>query len=230
MSGPVEDGPWAETITARVVEPGPSPRVHGYDVQRDLAVHYGLADLGWLAVQGELPPDEAHRAAFEAVLAFLAPVPVSEGPAHAGALARTMATHPSGVAGIVAVTLAEQVRHALAAHESLWPWLRGEADAPPSALVRGEAEPGVERLQALLSTHGVEPRVFEVPTSLRTALLGCLWHLGFRSPEALTAVWQWARLPCALAESFAARPGRLVEYPMNVPAFRYEGADEEEPA
>jgi hypothetical protein len=44
-------------------------------------------------------------------------------------------------------------------------------------------------------------------------------------PHQVEALWVIARLPVALAEAMAERPGNLREYPWHLPRFHYEEAD-----
>jgi hypothetical protein len=53
--GPLEDAPFPEKLNARVVTPGANPRVHGYDVEGDLAAHYTSSETMLLCLTGELP-------------------------------------------------------------------------------------------------------------------------------------------------------------------------------
>src|SRR4051812_18335703 len=48
--GPFDREPFPDRLTARVVEPGPDARIHGYHVAGDLARHAGMADVVWLAL------------------------------------------------------------------------------------------------------------------------------------------------------------------------------------
>jgi hypothetical protein len=80
--GPFDRQPWPTQLVAHVVEAGPVPRVHGYDLA-GLVASYGVADLVWLGLRGELPAPH-QRAALEVAAMLLAPVGVAEAPAHAG--------------------------------------------------------------------------------------------------------------------------------------------------
>ncbi|HEX6764634.1 MAG TPA: hypothetical protein VF103_04130, partial [Polyangiaceae bacterium] len=54
-SGPLEKAPFPAQLTARVMTPGKNPRLHGYDVEGDLAAHYTTSELVLLSLTGELP-------------------------------------------------------------------------------------------------------------------------------------------------------------------------------
>ncbi|MFI5302192.1 MAG: hypothetical protein ACHREM_29225, partial [Polyangiales bacterium] len=60
--GPVESQPWPTQLDAHVVTPGARPRMHGYDVEGELARSGSLAEIGLLATTGELPSAAARAA------------------------------------------------------------------------------------------------------------------------------------------------------------------------
>ena len=41
---PFDKATWPEKITAKVVQPGPSPRLYGYELHQDLAKNYRWSD------------------------------------------------------------------------------------------------------------------------------------------------------------------------------------------
>ena len=88
LDGPLDSGAsFPARLTARVVTPGERPRVHGYDVEGDLALHYQPTDLLFLLLMGELPTPAVSRA-FSVVLMFLAPVSVAHASTHAAVVGR----------------------------------------------------------------------------------------------------------------------------------------------
>src|SRR5579862_485636 len=99
--GPVEQYPWPEELRGNVVTPGSRPRMHGYDVEGDLARHYRSSDVVLLALTGELPSDE-QSIAFDVALTFLAPLSVAEAPAHVAALAHITGSRSSAILGVSA--------------------------------------------------------------------------------------------------------------------------------
>lgn len=222
--GPIEETPWPERITARVVSPGGEPRIHGYDVQRDLAPRYGLVDTFFLAITGELPESEAEARAVEVALAFLAPATAAEAPAHAAGLARLCGAATSAVIGTGAIALAEEARFLLAQHGPLLEWLSGERrGAPPGVEAAEEERQAVARLLVCLEAA---PGYLPPPgLGLLASLLAVLFAAGLRTPEQLEAAFVWARLPCVMAEALAVKPGRFRKYPMDLPAYRYSGRD-----
>jgi hypothetical protein len=223
--GPLESGQFPDMLTARVITPGCEPRVHGYDVENDLARHYGATDLVLLSLTGELP-SEAVRAAFEVAWLFLAPVSVAHAGPHATLLARLCGATPSATLGVAAIGLAEQARVLLAEHHELLRSLRSRADALPARYQSREPDQlaAVQRLnEALEGIELVVPALAQCPTR-DAALLSVLFACGLKRPEQLQAAVVLARLPSALAEGFAERATNFGNYPINLPAFVYEEA------
>jgi len=225
-SGPVEDGGWAQELSAHAVTLQASPRLWGYDVQEDLAKNYSFVETAWLAITGELPASEATTQAFELVMAYLAPVTVAEAPAHAAGLTRLCGSNPASVLSVASVTLSQQAQHVLQKHEALWPFLNREGPWPQQLSVGDGLEEPVQRLRDALHAVGHESPVFEQNPGLATACLAVLFELGMGTKEQLLSVWVWCKLPYVIAEAFAVRPGRLLEYPMDLPKYEYGGQDD----
>jgi hypothetical protein len=223
FSGPLESGQFPDKLTARVITPGARPRVHGYDVETDLARHYRATDLVLLSLTGELPVEPA-RAAFEVAWMFLAPVSVAHAGPHATVLSRLCGSTASSMLGVAAIGLAEQARALVAEHAELLRWLKSKADALP-ARYRGqeqEMRDAVERLRQALAGTGLVVQALEQTPTRDAALLSVLFACGLRRPEQLQAVIVLARLPSALAEGFAERATNFANYPINLPAFAYQ--------
>jgi len=222
-TGPIDEARSPEVLDGHVVTPGPRPRLQGYDVEEDLAVHYGLVETFLLAMTGELPEPWQARAA-EVALEFLAPAPVAEAPAHAAVVARICGARSSAILGIGAVTLAEQAHALVEENRDLLAWLAGGEGPPPAASLAStdEERESVVRLRAALAARDVELPVLAGDLSRDPALLAVLFHAGLCEPEHIEAVIVAARLPCLTAEALAWRPRALKEYPMNLPCFRYE--------
>lgn len=210
--GPVEGFAFPATLTARVVQPGPAPRVHGYDVQADLASRYTLAEQAVLAATGELPDDESGRAV-EVALAFLSPSSVAEAPAHTALLARLCGATTSATIAAAALTLAEQARDLVGRFEA-WRAEPGEGGSPEA----------IARLRAALPDGFAPP---PSAPSVELAALAVLHACGVRERDALETLVVWARLPTAAAEALAVRPASFREYPMDLPSFHYEGDRDE---
>lgn len=222
FAGPLEAGQFPEKLTARVVTPGPVPRVHGYDVESDLAQHYGAADLVLLSLTGELPAPSV-RAAFEVAWQFLAPLSVAHAGPHASVLARLCGATASSTVGVAAIGLAEQARALLAEHAELLRCLRSKATLPEryQSFTTEERE-AVERLRLALRRTGLSVPVLQQSPTRDAALLSVLFACGLKRPEQLQAVVVLVRLPCALAEGFAERATNFANYPINLPPFAYE--------
>jgi hypothetical protein len=222
--GPVERSPWPERLDAHVVTPGPRPRVHGYDVEGELAAGGSAAEMALLASTGELP-SRAARAAAEIALQFAAAVSVAEAPVHAAVLGRLTGAGPSGLVAIAATGLAEQAR---AAVEALGDWparLGGDPSAPPpaSALAGDDDErASTARLAAAIGAAGLPVPALAAGVGRDAAIVAVLVACGVREPAALVGLLVAARLPIAVAEALAVRPTDFRSYPMDTPPFAYE--------
>lgn len=223
LRGPLEVEAFPERLSARVVEPGPTPRVHGYDVESDLARHYRPSDLTLLALTGELPSARV-SAAFEVASLFLAPVSVAEAPVHAAVLARLCAAPSSSIAAVASIGLCEQARALVAEHEPLLAWLESGEERLPTRFRSQDPEEAasVTRLAVALSEHAFEHAVFAQQPTRFAALLSVLFACGLSQPAQLEAAILLARLPSTLAEALAEKPTNFSNYPINLPAYVYE--------
>jgi hypothetical protein len=221
--GPFDVVPWPDTLTARVVTPGPAPRLHGYDTERDLAPHCGLAELTLLSLTGDLPTPAQARG-FEIATTFLAPIVVSEAPSHAAVLARLCSGSDSAVLGTASIALAEQARCALADLAADWAWLvRPEGPVPPALRCASDQERDrVALLREALRPSGLSVPALERDLARIPAVVAVLVACGLVAPHHVACAWVLARLPVAFAEAMAERPGNLREYPWHLPPFRYE--------
>lgn len=222
LSGPLEAATFPTELTARVVTPGASPRVHGYDVESDLALHYGVTEQVLLTLTGELP-EPAARAAFEVAWLFLAAIAVAEAPSHATVLSRLCGATASSQIGVAAIGLAEQARALVVEHTELLRGLRSRAELPERYQSREPDQvASVERLRRALSRSGLLVPVLEQSPTRDAALLSVLFACGLKRPEQLQAAVVLSRLPCCLAEGFAERATNFANYPINLPAFAYQ--------
>jgi hypothetical protein len=220
--GPLDDAPWPDKITARVVQPAPRPRIHGYDVEGDLARHYSFAETVLLTLTGEIP-SEAQAHAFEAALVFLAPVAVNEAPAHAAVIARICNVLTSAIAGTAAIGLGEQARVAVAGQAGLLVRLDA-GDAGPLAEwgpQSDEERHAVLRLRVATGARGAVVPMLEHDLGRTAAIVATLHFAGLRRAEQIEAAFVIARLPAALAEALATPSHSYREYPVDVPAVRY---------
>ncbi len=221
-AGPIDVELWPSTLSARVVEPGPAPRLHGYDVEADLARHYSFAEITLIALTGAAP-ERARGRAFEIALAFLAPVPVSEAPGHAAGLARLIGADASGVISGAALGLAERARYLVAEHAELVAWLGAGGGAFPQSASSDATDEiaAVARLRDALAETGLAFPIFEARPTLLAALIGVLHGVGLTDAPRLEAALSFAALPATIAEAFAVKPLAFFTYPMDLPAFRY---------
>jgi hypothetical protein len=225
FEGPLESASFPETLTARVVTPGERPRIHGYDVEGDLARHYGPTDMLFLSLTGELPSPAA-AAALRVALAFAAPVSVAHASTHAAVLARLCGSTVSSIIGVAAIALAEQARVLLDDHRALFAWLAAPtAELPIEHRARNAADSGsVHRLCLALEPTGLEVPELALGPTRDAAVLLVLTACGLRRREQLEGALVAARLPCAFAEAIAEKVVDFAHYPINLPRYRYEEA------
>ena len=203
--GPIEDGQWPDRWTARVVRPGPEPRIRGYAVDEDLALHYGWTERTFLTHRGRFPTGEENQD-LERSLAFASAATVDEGPTAAASVARLAGARPAGFMVSVMSVLAEEAQSLVVEG--------AEGEGPlfdPDRVRRFVEGLSNERQQRI-----------EERRRLPVALRGCWSALGFGKPEAWVELWCLSRLPAVLAEAFAVRPGSFRQVPMRLPDFAYE--------
>lgn len=223
LVGPLDLAPFPETLSARVVTPGRRPRLHGYDVEGDLARHYDPTDILFLSLTGELPTTAA-SAALRVALTFLAPVSVAHASVHAAALARLCGTSCGSTIGIAAVGLAEQARVLLEEHAELLAWLTTGDSAFPRRYTSADPDEhaATARLRDALSSTGLSvPELLESPTQA-AALLCVLFRCGLTQAPQLAAAIVTARLPSTVAEAMTAKVADFNQYPINLPRYEYE--------
>jgi hypothetical protein len=223
-SGPVEDHTFPPTIEARLVTPGPNPRLHGFSVEEDLSLHYRYPELVLLALTGT-PPEEAHGRAFDVVLQFLAPLAIAEAPTHAAMLARICGAPSSSILSVACIALAERARHVVSEHMALIDWFERSTtpELPVDYCSRNEDDrASVERLKRALAAVGVEVPRLELSPSRWTATFMTLYFAGLHRPDQWEAVLVMASLAPVCAEAQAHSPGVLTVYPMDLPDFLYE--------
>jgi hypothetical protein len=223
LSGPLESGKFPDRLCARVVTPGDRPRLHGYDVESDLARYYQPADLTFLALTGELPTPEA-SAALSVAMAFLGPISVAHAPAHAAVLSRLCGAPARSSLGVAAIGLAEQAHAEVTAHLPFLAWLAEVSrPLPPAFAAKSPGEDSaLERLRAALAEHAVRVPVLDASLSRSAALFAVLVHAGIRRTEQLEALLVLARLPAVVAEALSEKPANFANYPINLPAFAYQ--------
>jgi hypothetical protein len=202
---------------------GASPaRIHGYDVEGDLARHYSFAEVTLLALLGELPSEEqAH--AFDVALIFLAPLSIAEAPTHAAALARISGSPPTGVLGVAAIALAERARSVLEGASGALAWLAEPSCPldPTLAATTEEDRQAVGRLREALAGRGIQIERLNEPLGRDAALVAVLWFAGLTRREQLEAALVMASLPGVLAEAYRHEAASFRDYPMQLPPFEY---------
>jgi hypothetical protein len=222
-TGPIEDQTWATKLQSRVVTPEASPRIHGYDVENDLAEHYGFADSLMLAALGDLPNDPERRA-IEIALHFLAPMSVAHAPSHAGMLTRLCGATQSASFAAGAYLLAEDARVLVEAHTDLIAYL---ADDDKKILERFAAKnaadrASVARLRKAIAKTGVVVPALDHDLSRDAALLSVLVACGARAAGQLELFVMLGRFACVAAEALATTPTQFRNYPISLPPFRFE--------
>ncbi|MGF1468044.1 MAG: hypothetical protein ACFCGT_18130 [Sandaracinaceae bacterium] len=231
MTGPIDDFPWPPTLTARVADATPEePRIHGYGVESDLALHYGLAGQLLVTLTGSLPDRPTERG-LEAALQFAAVTSVAEAPAHAALVASLTAAAPAAVIATGATVAAEQARHDVEAHAPVLGWLGAEhrGALPDEHRATDEAErASVRRLRQAVGEPLAAHPIFDADPSRIAAVLGCLHAAGLTERRALTAALTWARLPLVCSEAFAQPALAFRDYPMNLPELEYEARERPE--
>jgi hypothetical protein len=228
LRGPMEDLDWPRTLPARVVTPGPRPRLHGYDVHGDLAQHYGFAELVLTALRGEAPTS-AEGELLEVTLMFLAPCSVAEPPSHVAVLSRACGARTSSMIAASAVTLAEQAAAIIEQHLALIEWLcEPQVELPEQfrCLDPHERE-AVVALRSRVGRTNLDVIALEHDPTLMAALLATAHRSGLRRPDQLQALLVTARLPVVLAEGLAFPKGGRREYPADVPHFQYDPTEPE---
>ncbi len=217
--GPVERAPWSPVLEAFAIDAA-GTRVHGYDVEADLARHYRFSDVVLLSLTGELP-DDARSRAFEIALTLLLPMSVARAPAHATLLAGHCSGPPSVILATAAATLADDVADLAAVDVAA---LEASEGPLPDALraTSPEENAHVDRLRELLA-GGLEVPLLARQPSRELALIAVLRACGLDTPLRLAGAVAMARIPSLVAE---ASPRGLTDfitkYPMGTPAVAYE--------
>jgi hypothetical protein len=221
--GPLETGLFPDQLTARVVTPGAQPRIHGYDVESDLARHYSPSAVAYLAVTGELPTPEV-AGALDTILVFASPVSVACAPTHAAVLARLCGGDASSILSVAAIALAEQLKNQLNEHERFLSWLKtaiGDIPAEFRSITQDDVE-AVRRLNIALRGAGLQVPVLAQSPTRDAAILAALHACGLKARRQYEALLVWTRLPVVIAEAFAEHATNFRHYPVNLPHFVYE--------
>lgn len=229
--GPIEDGPWPQVLTTRVGSGGAEPRIHGYAVDDDLAVHYGAAERTYLCLTGELPEDDGWTGrVLDVSLGFASALSAGDGPAWTAVTARLTGGHDGGWMAAGSIALLEEARAWSVRLESLsrlprWTWRAASASGHVLQPEDGEGAHRAGVYRRTMERLGVGERAPEgLPEDwgLEPTLVWTWCGLGLTQPRHWTALWFWARWPTMVAEAGRLKPGAFRSYPMNVPRFEYE--------
>ena len=220
--GPFDRAEWPARLAAHVVSPDEPARIHGYEVAGDLARHYGVADVTWLTLRGELPT-ASERAAFDAALVLLAPVHVGQAPAHAAVLARIAGAPPGANLAIGAVGLGEQAGHERAALAPWLAWLESPVGPVPACALTDAPDDDARRLldERMRGWFGPQRGLPDAPLSRLACAHALLHRLGLRGALVVETVLVWARLPAVIAEAARVRAGAIRSYPTQLPDYQY---------
>ena len=220
--GPIEDGEWAPALEAHVVDAGPPPRVHGYDVWNDLARNYGFAEVVLLSLRG-VAPTAAEGRAFDLALTLLAPASIAEAPAHTTALLRMMAAPPANTVGVGAMSLAQQAQALVEAHASWFAWLANPIGEPPNEFLARTPEDRtcVAAVRAVVD-EDLSPVLARIEPTADATALALLVACGVRSAHQVIGTIVLARLALVVAEADRHVVSGLRHYPIELPAFDYE--------
>jgi hypothetical protein len=220
-NGPLDDVEWPEKLTARVVTPGPGPRLHGYDVEGDLARHYTFPETVLLALTGRVPSADEARA-FDVALHFACPAPAQEAPTHAAILARMCVASTSQIQGSAAIALGEQARVLVAEHAAWIEMLAGPLSEAPAAYraTSDDERESVERLRRALRGT-IDIPVLQLDVGRSPALLATFHACGLKTAEVIECALVLAKLPIAMAEALATPAGSYRQYPLQLPTIAY---------
>jgi hypothetical protein len=222
-AGPIEQREWPSQLLARAVGIDPMERrLHGYDVERDLAKNYGFSDTLLLALTGELAAD-ATAHAFGAALTFASAMSVAEAPVHAAVVARLCGVRTGGILAIGTIALGEHADTLLRAIGTALD--NSSARELPLELRAHDAteRASVGHLRAALGPSFHVP-AFAMDPSRDVAVVAVLRACGLTTAVQIAAALSIARLPSVLAECVATKPGDFKNYPMDTPHFEYDAA------
>ncbi|MBW2464794.1 MAG: hypothetical protein JRH11_24305 [Deltaproteobacteria bacterium] len=219
-----------DALRAHVVSLERPPRLHGYDVEADLAQNYTVGEVALLALRGSPPTREEGRA-FEVACVFISALPMTEGPTHAAMLARLCGASGAGVTATACVALAERAEREVADALPLFQAIERGDDPPVPVPCQAIDARDAESATQLCDAVGRLGWVCEyIPDGVGvvTAALGVFYQLGLHDPLQLVAAQCQARMPAVLAEAMGTKVGDFRAYPMDVPPVRWAGRGPDE--
>jgi hypothetical protein len=218
--GVLDSGSWPDQLSARAIEVTPGAiRIHGYDVLTDLARHYELSDVLYLAIVGELPDERAAQLYRLAMTASM-PMSIGEAPCHAAVVSRVCAASLASAIGVGAIALAGQSQQLIDRHAPLLAWItrRDGGDMPTE--FRAEPSPWVAALVA--AARSIDPAVeLHLDMTRDAASIALLFAAGLTKPDQLVAAMMVARMFGIIAEVATTGPEHFADYPVDVPRLRY---------
>ena len=219
-SGPIDDFEWADKLEARVLTPG-GERLHGYDIEGDLAPNYSFAETLLTALTGSAPARELGRA-FEIALSFTTALSPGLMPAHAGGVSRLMGAAPAAVLATTCLGLSEYARVLIEDHAPLIAWLTEPEGPAPRVEASSEVDrDSVARLELALGGTKLSPPLLRDDPTRMAALISVFHACGLVRSEQLMAAIVVGGLGSSVAEALAVRPLNFPSYPLKVPNFRY---------
>ncbi len=217
--GALDDTAWPEKLVARAIEPGSDDdRLHGYAVVGDLAKHYELSEVLYLAIVGELP-NAAQANRFRVALISLAAIGVNEAPTHVALLSRICAGAISSALGAGLVVAADQARFKLEANWPLFAWLANPVGPPPDEVC--SRDPDDARWVVTLRRAAPDSTLVHDSLSRDAARIALLYDAGLREPAQIEAAFVASRVCGIAAEALRAGPKDLGSYPVKLPPFHY---------
>lgn len=209
-SSPVETNTWPKKLDAHVVSPGPPLRVHGYALCEDLARHYDFGEFLVTALVGT-PPTPAWGEAVNMALVVLSGIGVERTATHVATLARRCGADDRSTLQTGFLGLVEEVSAEVSATAPVEP-------APTSA--------ALEFHRSL--PDAVRSDLPSPESTLRRHALLVLSQAGLSTPMQQMVALSVARLPTLAAETMAVSGGDVRGYPMQLPKFEYQHAEQDE--
>lgn len=220
----------AGPIEGRVVDWRSKPRIHGFSIHDDLAAHYGLADVLFLTLTGELPSNDSVRQAFELTLIFASTVDIADASVHAARLARHVMSgkeNPAASAAVGGIGAAEQIQSLLSGAAPAIDWLQEGGSFPSTMRAQCDEERSqVRSFSELLSPQFRHP-IFDEDPALGAVLVTTLHRCGLERIEQQMGALLAVRMPVVMAEAYAVTDSRIWNYPLNLPHWVYtQGSDD----